>query len=105
MGCTLIDAQERNRESPETFELPDQDSIVAVKVGDHVKIGVEIGPDKAADASAERFWVRVTGIVTTTDMIRYTGTIDNELRLTPFHRLKRHDSISFEARHLLSVSP
>lgn len=55
----LIDGVERNREAPDTFEIPSDEEKAAVKEGMFVKLGFVLsGVD---GPSAERMWVKVTG--------------------------------------------
>lgn len=87
----FIDGVEMNREYPETFEIPSDETKATIKPGDFVKIGVQnvIG--------GERFWVQVTE--KTESFI--TGRVDNELVV--LENVKYNDIITFGYENVLGT--
>ena len=96
-GFFLVDAQARHAANPRTFAVPFQAEIDAVRVGDYVKVLVEL----AGDGGGERFWTWVVG----RDGARFRGVVSNHLLLGDEHGLGVGDAIGFEARHILDVRP
>jgi hypothetical protein len=88
MRPDLIDGVERNKQHPQTFEIPTDEQKDNVFADDFVKIGVE----------GERFWVRVT----IRDGAHYVGQIKSYL--VGKWGLKFDDEIAFEAKHILAVA-
>lgn len=86
----FLDAQERHRQHPKTFEVPTPEELAGIKAGDLVKVSI---------GDLERFWVIVTGHEAQT----ITGTVDNDLLFTGRHHLKYPDVITFEERHVYVV--
>lgn len=82
----FIDAQQMKQTHPDTFEVPDQNDLRALKVGDTVKVC----------AFRERFWAEITAI----EGDKITARVDNIL-LTTF--LKYKDMIEFEPRHIYDI--
>ena len=117
----LIDAVERHRESPLTFEVPSEKELAAIKVGDFVRIGAtfdithriagivdppirllweaKIGPQAARNTDAERFWVEVVAVSPTT----LRGVVNNDLVYTAHHGLTCDAEVTFERRNILSI--
>jgi len=83
------DAQDMQRQYPETFEAPTMDELYALRPGMSVKVC----------AAGERFWVTITGIVG--DLIG--GKVDNDLIGTPAHGMRYGDAITFERRHVYQI--
>lgn len=96
---TLIDAGQKHRDHPESFEVPDALALLRIVPGAFVKVGAKFTSD-APDVipRAERFWliVRTVGIP-------LTGEINNDLVYTAEHGLKCGDILPFELRHVLDV--
>ncbi|QIH33474.1 hypothetical protein [Sphingobacterium sp. DR205] len=82
----FIDAQQMKQMHPDTFEVPDQNDLRELKVGDTVKVC----------AFKERFWAEITAI----EGDKITATVENVL-LTKF--LKYKDWIEFETRHIYDI--
>lgn len=92
MNYTLADAQQRHDEFPQSFHVPSDADLRAVKVGDHVKLIFE-----GDDGPSERMWVRVTKI----EGDQYAGALDNQ----PFimTHLSLGTTIHFERRHIAAT--
>ncbi len=99
MAHELIDGRERHRQNPDTFEIPSDATVAALRVGDHVKVGA-LTPG-AGRVEAERFWVQLTSI--RDDRTVFVGWIDNLLTFTEQHGLDYEDEVQFEARHILAT--
>jgi len=87
---TLIDGIERNKASPETFQLPSQAAIARIRPGASVKIGAERA------GKGEHFWV----LVTAKDGKNITGTVDNNLIEIPWPVGRE---VKFQSRHVLDI--
>lgn len=84
----FLDAQERHKRHPETFEVPDHADLYSIKKGDFVKVCI----------GNERFWTVITriskgGII--------TATVDNDLVLPHFFKYK--DEIMFNRDNILNI--
>lgn len=90
----FINAIEKNKEHPETFHIPALEEILAVKVGDNVKIA-------NAGSCSERFWVQVTSIDPKNEVIK--GTVNNELIFADDHGLRLGDPIEFSFCHVFAL--
>lgn len=104
MRGEFIDAQARHKAEPKTFDAPSQFELDTVKIGDFVKVGVELGHGvhsvhTGGKVSGERFWVQVTAI----DGKSIVGTIDSPLELFDQHDLVEGDTITVEQRHVLAT--
>lgn len=91
----LLDAQARNRLHPDTFPVPSAEELAKVKVGDYVKLGIEVSVP--GGPNAERMWFRVVepGL----------GQLDNDPILGKFHQLEIGDTLKFEPRHVVDILP
>lgn len=106
---TLLDAVEMNIRHPDTFLIPGEDAISAIKPGDFVRLGfVPTAEARARGAEmVERMWVEVSE----TDAARgdmcpifLTGRIRN----APFvfsEILSFDDSVAFAAWNIMSIEP
>jgi hypothetical protein len=84
----FLDAQERHKRYPETFESPDHNDLYSIKKGDFVKVCT----------GNERFWTIITkiskgGII--------TAIVDNDLILP--HSFKCGDKIMFNRNNILNI--
>ena len=95
---TLLDAQQRHAEHPETFDVPTPAEIAAMRPGDHVKIGATFTPTEGIDT--ERYWLLLNA---TTDGERFTGVVDNDLVYTAHHGLRYGDQLTVLSRHLMDT--
>ena len=74
-GWELESGEERHREAPDTFWIPDLEHRRALNPGDYAKLIFRISLDDDDDpCSVERMWVIVTGKVGEI----YLGILDNE---------------------------
>lgn len=85
----LLDAQQRHREYPRTFSVPDKMVLQTLSRGDYAQVC----------ADRERFWVLITEVVKT----GFQGVIENDLICTSAHHLADGDRIFFEAQNILKT--
>lgn len=89
----MVDAVERNRQHPATFQLPSPAELENVRVGDHVKLIWE----RTTEDGGERMWVRIDSH----DAGVYTGRLANvPVRIT---ELSLGQTVQFERRHIIAV--
>jgi hypothetical protein len=96
----FVDGVEQNAKHPTTFEVPSMEEKLAVKSGEHVKIGVLTGFAKPLP-EAERFWLKVKW----NDPVRQVliGRVDNDLVCTNGHGLKYNDVIEVPYNAVLTI--
>ena len=96
----LIDAETRAAENPSTFEIPTRFARTSRKVGELVKVGIELPPGAPprAKGNGERMWYT---IVRVDPGPRYEGTLDNDQVV--FTELKPGFRLSFGTEHILSI--
>ncbi len=87
----LIDAEARELEHPDTFDIPTLEDRTSIKDGVFAKL-IFTQPD----GRNERMWVEVTESSGT----EYTGRLANIPVLVD---LAQHDSITFEAKHVIDL--
>lgn len=87
--ANFIDAQRMAQEYPDSFQVPSQEELQALAVGDHAKVCT----------GGERFWVLVTGV----DGSGVEGTVDSDLICGHVHNLKLGDKIKFGLHHVYSI--
>jgi hypothetical protein len=85
----LEDGEEKNRQHPDTFQIPSDALKRSLRKGDHVKV----------IAHPERFWVEVLEA----RWPQFKGTVLNDLYFTQIHGIEHGDELSFEARHIVNV--
>ena len=83
----IVDAEQRNRENPDTFELPSKKRINSINVGDFVKL---IFDDK------ERMWVKITLRIKD----KWKGTLANNAVTMD---LVYGDIINFHTKNIIDV--
>jgi hypothetical protein len=83
---------ERNRQHPESFEIPDDESRLCVEPGDRVKLvfGMKHGP-------GERMWVDVLRV----GKKKLVGTLRNDPLFMP--RLTYGDRVKFRHEHIVDI--
>lgn len=84
----LINAVERARQHPETFEIPSKSERENLEEGSHVKVIFMPG---------ERIWIKVLGISGN----RFRGKVDNIPIVT--RGIKRGDIIRFGPEHIIDI--
>ena len=99
-GYELDDAEERQREAPETFAIPAPDLRAGLTVGQIVKLIFRMyhdPDDKGNEVSVERMWVSVTGKAGG----YFLGGLDND----PYcdGPLKSGDPIVFLPKHVIAI--
>jgi hypothetical protein len=94
----LIDGQARAAMHPGTFDIPSRREIDEIRIGDHLKIGLEHD-----GGSGERFWVKVSSIPDGSKGAVFEGSVANDL--VGFPEYPCQSSIKFEKRHILGVMP
>lgn len=87
----FTNAQEQAKEHPDTFQIPTQEEIKEIKLGDNVKICTE----------GERFWARVIDISSSGEVI---GSVNNDLELTYRHDLSFGDIVTFRVDNIYDIS-
>ena len=90
----IEDGRERNRQYPETFEIPSQAEIDVLKVGDSVKMIFN------EDGNCERMWVVVTEINRNDGKLFFKGKLDNKPSL---ESIKLGDEVLFSEEHIISI--
>jgi Uncharacterized protein conserved in bacteria (DUF2314) len=83
---------ERNREYPETFEIPDEDAKQAIEPGVVVKLVFEMN-----DGWGERMWVEVVAV----QRRHIVGTLRNQPIGIP--RLDLGDRVKFKREHVIDI--
>jgi hypothetical protein len=90
----LEDAEERSRESPDSFFIPPRERREALEPGDVVKLIFLFEPPAPSGTTGERMWVEVTAV----QEGGYTGELLNEPG--DIEELRPGDAIRFEAKHV-----
>jgi hypothetical protein len=80
-----------HRDHPQTFWVPDDDTLAAIVPGWLVKLC----------AGRERFWVEVSEVTETL----LHGRVGNVLVFPEEHGLDLDDEVTFERRHVYDVAP
>lgn len=96
----MLDAVQRSRLSPDSFQCPLPAEIAQLKVDAHVKICIV--DESITDLNrtyAERFWVRITAL----DPKRIVGVVDNDLVFLPPSFIKLGDVVALQRRHILNI--
>lgn len=88
--ASFVDAQQKARDYPQTFNAPSSSELQCIAPGCHVKV---------CETDCERFWIQVTAV--TRDGI--TGVVDNDLICTPFHGLNYGDVVTVQPRHVYDI--
>jgi len=100
----LVNAVERNRSHPRTFDIPTEAERRGLRVGDDAKLGFQW--QKPSDGTdhwgGERMWVNVTGILGEREETRYVGALHNE----PFEEIApiRHGAtVTFRPENICDI--
>ncbi len=95
----LVDAEKINKENPLSFEIPCLVSKKLIRIGDFVKVIFEYKEGVWKTHSAERMWVKVTAI--------YSSSYMGYLKNAPFeeHILEFNDEVVFRDKHIISIEP
>lgn len=89
MTYKLIDAEERNETTPDTFWIPTLETRQSVEIGQWVKLIFK------SKEGIERMWVKVTNVEG-----NLAGTLDNDPVFLP---IKHGDMIDFEHKHITDI--
>jgi len=100
-GWCLDDGEERHRNAPSTFEIPDLEVRQILKPGDFAQLIFRIAIDDEEDPeSVERMWVIVRARVDG----GYLGTLNNKPATIPENdQLWVGTELPFEPRHIISA--
>lgn len=90
---TLDNAVARNKEFPDTFEIPSDSEIAKVKVGDYVKLIFQ------SDEGTERMWVKVA----VRNGTNFGGRLANDPVLISIIVIT--DYVEFDSEHIVDISP
>jgi hypothetical protein len=93
----LVDAVEHQKQHPTTFEIPDEQNRLNVKVGEWAKL-IFAFPTEPKH-TFERMWVKIEIIRPTW----YGGSLDNIPKT--FGYVSIGDKLRFEPRHIISIWP
>tara|TARA_R110001583_G_scaffold188106_1_gene349775 strand:- start:203 stop:502 length:300 start_codon:yes stop_codon:yes gene_type:complete len=88
----LVDAVERNRQNPDTFEIPTKTDRESVKAGAFVKLIFEV-----PETGGERMWVLVSSALNG----QVKGTVNNNPVTPGMPALG--DQIEFEPKHIIAI--
>ena len=95
VSYVLEDGEERNRQYPDTFEIPSKEERQNLKAGQIVKLMFRITAD--GETQTERMWVVVKG----KEKGGYLGILDNDPECT--QKMKSGVEVRFEPRHVISI--
>ncbi|TWB07020.1 hypothetical protein [Bradyrhizobium stylosanthis] len=101
-GWRLNDGEERHREAPATFQIPDLALRKMLRVGDYAKLIFEITVEGDEHPAVERMWV----IIREHTPDGYVGMLANQP-----HSIAENDEfwhgteLPFEYRHIIAVQP
>jgi len=91
----LLDGEKKNKENPDTFEIPSMEERLAVVPGSWVQL---MFYEEDADIT-ERMWVKVTEV--SPELSSLTGKLDNDpYRLTS---ISCDDEVEFERKHVIKI--
>jgi hypothetical protein len=94
----LLDGEQRHREAPETFEIPDLALRKILQLGDFAKLMFKIAVED--EEKVERMWV----IIRERTSSGYIGMLDNTPSYIPENdRLWVGTEVPFEYRHIIAV--
>lgn len=99
-GWRLIDGEQRHREAPATFEIPDLALRKILRPGDFVKLIFEIMVE-GGDTAVERMWVIIREQIPG----GYIGMLDNTPgEIGQNDRFWVGSELPFDYRHVIDVS-
>jgi hypothetical protein len=99
-GWCLDDGEQRNREAPETFHIPDLALRKILQPGDFAKLIFEIAVEGEEHPAVERMWV----IIRERTDSGYIGMLDNEPdSISENDRFWLGTEIPFNYRHIIAV--
>jgi hypothetical protein len=99
-GWCLDDGEERHREAPKTFFIPDLEVRQALQPGDFAKLIFRIAVAGGDPVSVQRMWV----IVRERTAAGYVGMLDNEPDdIAENNEFWVGTELAFEYRHIIAV--
>ena len=99
-GWRLDDGEQRSREAPETFLIPDLTLRKTLQPGDLAKLIFEIAVEGEEYPAVERMWVIVRERISS----GYIGMLDNEPRaISSNDQFWLGTELPFEYRHIIAV--
>lgn len=100
-GWCLEDGEERHRDAPETFLIPEREIRESLRPGDFAKLIFKISLDDREDTEVvERMWV----LVREQGPIGYIGILDSETSsIAENESFWRGTEIPFEPRHIIAI--
>ena len=84
----LVDAAQKNKEHPDSFEIPSNEELNSLKAGDYVKL---------IFGGKERMWVEITSLDSDNN---YKGKLSN---VPLFIDFEFGDIITFKREHICSI--
>lgn len=101
-GWRLDDGEERHREAPATFHIPDLALRKGLPPGDYAKLIFEIAVEDDEHPAVERMWV----IIRERTQDDYIGMLANQPHsVAENDEFWRGTELPFEYRHIISVEP
>ena len=96
----LVNALERHKKHPETFEIPSKEELDNLKEGDFVKVIYEFTEEDECIIEGERFWVEVDTIKGE----QLKGKVSNDLVGSyKSNNLKCDDRVSFGYENIINI--
>ena len=95
MSWSLANVEDRAKEHPETFLIPDRETRETLQPGDIAKLLFEMGVDTGGFLRGERMWVEITAVL---GPGRYEGKLANSP--IAIIELARGDLLKFGAEHV-----
>lgn len=92
MAYELADVEDRNRQSPDTFRIPEADDRDNVPIGAYVKLIFN---------EAERMWVKLHRRICIDEKIVYVGELANDPVIVT--ELTAGDEVTFEPKHICDI--
>ena len=103
-GWGLEDGEQRNREAPQTFLIPNLALRKTLRPGDFAKLIFEIAVEGEEHGLVERLVERMWVIIRERTPSGYIGMLDNEPDCIPENdRLWLGTELAFEYRHIIAV--
>ena len=98
-ACVIVNAEERAAQHPDTLEIPPREIRQGRRVGDTVKVILEVPAGAPARShSAERPWFIIKEV---REGPRYVGALANELVV--FTELKMDDLVEFGPENIIAI--
>lgn len=85
----FVNAQEMHKKHPSTFEVPSEEEINNLFLGDYCKIC----------AGREQFWVKIIEF----DKNEIVGIVNNDLVFTDEHGLRCEDKVKFSPENIYDI--